>query len=142
MIDTGQKFLSAPLALVTVSLESRSHTWNFKNDKVFVYVFKTSLFPNLITKLIHLWFDEYFAHCNRPIPPPPTLGHVKIKVTDLEFSRKKNCNIRRLSCLATGLVSLPEHKVFKVSYCDHPLSVVRASSVVNIYVVHMLEGTV
>ena len=31
--------------------------------KFFVKVFKTLLFPYLITELIHFWFDEYFAHC-------------------------------------------------------------------------------
>ena len=114
MIYIGPKFLSAPSALMTVTLGSRPHTKNFKNVKVFVYVFKTLLFPNLIVKLIRLWFDEYFAHWNPPIPHPPsphpTLGHVKVKVTDLEFSRNKMCNITKcaisgeLSCLATGLV--------------------------------------
>ena len=53
-------------------------------------------------------------------------------------------------------VSSSEHEVLKVSYCDHSLSVVRAlsvvrlsssvvrraSSVVNVYVVHSLEATV
>ena len=49
-VDTGQKFLSA---LMTVTLRSRSQTWNL-NVKVFIKVFKTSLIPNLITDLIHL----------------------------------------------------------------------------------------
>ena len=67
-----------------------------KNVKVFIHVFKTLLFPNLIAELIHLWFDEYFAHCNPPNPIPNSFpGHVKIKVTNLEFSRNKVCNIRR-----------------------------------------------
>ena len=30
------------------------------NVKVFVKVFKTSLFPNLITDLIHLWYDDTY----------------------------------------------------------------------------------
>ena len=30
------------------------------NVKVFVKVFKTSLFPNLFTDLIHLWYDDTY----------------------------------------------------------------------------------
>ena len=56
------------------------------NVKVFVKVFKTSLFPNLITDLIHLWYgDTYWSKILRSTIPT-TLGHVKVKVTDLEFS--------------------------------------------------------
>ena len=45
------------------------------NDKVFVKNFKTSLFPNLITDLIHLWYDMYRYDigpkvCAAPPPPP------------------------------------------------------------------------
>ena len=32
-----------------------------------------------------------------------------------------------------------EHKVLKVSYCDHPVSVVHVSCIVSIYVVHPPE---
>ena len=67
----------------------------YTNVKVFVKVFKTSLFPNLITDLIHLWYDDtYWSKILRstipphphPPPTPPPLDHVKVKVTDLEFS--------------------------------------------------------
>ena len=74
MIYTGPKFLSSLSALMTVTLGSRSKIKNFRNVKVFVKVFKTSLFPNLNTELIHFWFDENFAQCN---PPHPTPGHVQ-----------------------------------------------------------------
>ena len=84
MIDTGQKFLSAPSALMTVTLRLRSQTLNL-NVKVLVKVFKTSLFPNLITDLIHLWYDDtYWCKILRSTIPT-TLGHVKVRVTDLEF---------------------------------------------------------
>ena len=54
--------------------------------KVFVKVFKTSLFPNLIIDLIHLWYDDtYWSKILHSIIPT-TVGHVKVKVTDLEFS--------------------------------------------------------
>ena len=56
------------------------------NGKVFVKVFKASLFPNLTTDLIHLWYDDtYWSKILRNVIPT-TLGHVKVKVTDLEFS--------------------------------------------------------
>ena len=56
------------------------------NVKVFVKVFKASLFPNLITDLIHLWYDDtYWSKILRSVIPT-TLGHVRVKVTDLEFS--------------------------------------------------------
>ena len=54
------------------------------NVKVFVKVFKTSLFPNLITDLIHLWYDD--TYWSKILRSTTTLGHVKVKVTDLEFS--------------------------------------------------------
>ena len=82
MIDTGQKFLSAPSVLMTMTLRSRSQNLNVK---VFFSVFKTSLFPNLITDLIHLWYDDtYWSKIFRNAIPT-TLGHVKVKVADLEF---------------------------------------------------------
>ena len=66
---------------LALALESAS-----TNVKVFVKVFKTSLFPNLITDLIHLWYgDTYWSKILRSTIPT-TLGHVKVKVTDLEFS--------------------------------------------------------
>ena len=82
MIDTGQKFLSAPSALMTMTLRSRSQNLNVK---VFIKVFKTSLFPNLITDLIHLWYDDTYWSKILRNTISTTLGHVKVKVTDLEF---------------------------------------------------------
>ena len=85
MIDTGQKFLSAPSALTTVTLRLMSQTLNL-NVKVFVKVFKTSLFPNLITDFIHLWCDDTYLSKILRSTIPTTQGHVKVKFTDLEFS--------------------------------------------------------
>ena len=84
MIDTGQKFLSAPSALITMTLSSRLQAYDL-NVKVFIKVFKTSLFPNLITDIIHLWYAD--AHWSKILRStiPTTLGHVKVKGTDLEF---------------------------------------------------------
>ena len=52
------------------------------NVKVFVKVFKTSLFPNLTTDLIHLWYDDTYWPKILRSTIPTTLGHVKVKVTD------------------------------------------------------------
>ena len=85
MIDTGQKFLSAPSALMTVTLRSRSQTL-ILNVQVFGKVFKTSLNPNLTTDLIHFWYDDTYWFKILCSTIPTTLGHVKVKVTDLKFS--------------------------------------------------------
>ena len=77
-----------------LTLRSRSQTYNLNvnvfmsastNVNVFVKVFKTSLFPNLITDLIHLWYDDTYWSKILRYTIPTTLGHVKVKVTDLEF---------------------------------------------------------
>ena len=51
------------------------------NVKVFVKVFKTSLFPILITDLLHLWYDDTYWSKILRSTIPTTLGHVKVKVT-------------------------------------------------------------
>ena len=56
------------------------------NVKVFVKVFKTSLIPNLITDFIHLWYDDTYWSKILHSTISTSLGHVKVKVTDLEFS--------------------------------------------------------
>ena len=68
--------------------------------------------PHYFLTLSLIWFDENLAQCNLPSPhPSPThTGHVKIKVTDLEFSRNKCAVSGELSCLVTGLVSLSFHR--------------------------------
>ena len=50
--------------------------------------------------LVPIWYKDRYCPPPPPPPPPPPLppphtGHVKIKVTDLEFSRNNMCNIRR-----------------------------------------------
>ena len=56
------------------------------NVNVFIKVFKPSLFPNLITDLLHLWYDDTYWTKILRSTILTTLGHVKVKVTDLEFS--------------------------------------------------------
>ena len=57
-----------------------------KNVKDFVKVFKTSLFHNLTIDLIYLWYDDTYSSKILCSTIPTTLGHVTVKVTDLEFS--------------------------------------------------------
>ena len=66
MIDTGQKFLSA-----LMTLRARSQTWNL-NVKVFVKVFKTSLFSNFITDSFIFGMVIHIGpkFCAVPSPPP------------------------------------------------------------------------
>ena len=85
MIDTGQKFSSPPSALMTRDLEVEVTDLEFKCLS-FVKVFKTSLNPNVITDFIHLWYDDTYWSKILRSTIPTTLGHVKVKVTDLEFS--------------------------------------------------------
>ena len=85
------------------------------NVNLFIKVFKTSLFPNVITDLIHLWYDyTYWSKILRSTIPT-TLDHVKVKVSDLKFSCKilgphyffiwlTSTSSGELSCVATGLV--------------------------------------
>ena len=82
MLDTGQNILSAPSALMTVRLTSQTYDLNVK---VFVKVFKTLLFPNLITYFIHVSFDDTYLSKILCSTIHTILGHVKVKVTDLEF---------------------------------------------------------
>ena len=69
----------------TISTHDRDLEVEVTNVKVFVKVFKTSLNPNLTTDLIHLWYDDTYWSKLLCSTIPSTLGHVKVKVTDLEF---------------------------------------------------------
>ena len=99
------------------------------NVKVFVKVFKTSLFPNLIIDFIHLWYDyTYWSNLLRSTIPT-TQGHVKVKVTLRIFMLKFYIKAFRISLLLnymTDLVSIWYHdrywsKVFisTISTHDH-----------------------
>ena len=71
----------ASAAALALALASAS-----TNVKVSVKVFKTSLFPNLTTDLLHLWYDDTYWSKILCSTIPTTLVHVKVKVLDLEFS--------------------------------------------------------
>ena len=53
--------------------------------------------PHYFLTLSLIWFDGNFAQCSHssPLHTHTHPGHVKIKVTDLEFSWNKMCSIRR-----------------------------------------------
>ena len=89
----SQRVIVLPSALAAVLALTST------NVEVFVQVFKTSLFPNLITNLIHLWYDfTYWSKILRSTIPT-TLGHVKVKVTDLVFMLKFYVKFFRTSLL-------------------------------------------
>ena len=73
----------------------------FTNVKVFVEVFKTSLFPNLITDLIHLWNDDTYWSKSLHSTIPTPLGQVKVKIT-LKFYAK----VFRISLLLNQMMDL------------------------------------
>ena len=73
------------------TINSHDHDLEIKvtenlNVKVFVKVFKTSVSTNLITDVIHLWYDDTYWSKILCSTIPTTLGNVKVKFTDLEFS--------------------------------------------------------
>ena len=95
------------------------------NVKVLVKVLKTSLFPNLITDLIHLWYDyTYWSKILRSTIPT-ILGHVKVKVANLKVFRTSllfffwltSASSGELSCVSTGLVLFLHEKI----YCGYSL---------------------
>ena len=55
MIDTGPKFYIVPSQPPYITLRSRSQTFM---SKFCVKVFRTSLFPNTMMDLVHVWYDE------------------------------------------------------------------------------------
>ena len=80
---SGRAIILPPASVLALAFVLASASTNVK---VFVKVFKTSLFPNLITDLIHLWYGDTYWSKFLCSTIPTTLGHVKVKVTDLEFS--------------------------------------------------------
>ena len=83
------------------------------NVKVFVKVFKTSLFPNLATDLLHLWYHDTYWSKILHSTIPTALGHIKVKVTDLEF--KVFVKVFKTSLfpnLATDLLHLWYHNTY------------------------------
>ena len=70
-----------------------------RNVEVFIKVFKTSLFPNLITDLIHLWYDDtYWSKILHSTIPNP-LSYVKVML-------KVYAKVFRISLLLNQMMDL------------------------------------
>ena len=82
MIDTGPKFYTVPSPLPYITLRSRSPFMS----KFCAKVFRTSLFPNTMMDLVHVWYDHrcWSKIIHSTIPTP--IHDLKVKVTDLELS--------------------------------------------------------
>ena len=80
------------------SCQGQEHRLRILMLKFYTKVFRISLLLNYTMDLVPIWYKDRYCP---PSPPPPHThththpSHVKIKVTDLEFSRNKMCNIRR-----------------------------------------------
>ena len=67
---------ASALALASVSTNVKSFT---------LKVFRTSLFPNLMMDLVHVWYDDgYWSKILQTTIPTP-IHDLKVKVTDLEL---------------------------------------------------------
>ena len=52
--------------------------------KFYVKVYMSSLFPNLITDLLYIWYDDYILVQSFAQYHPHPLGHLKVKVKDFK----------------------------------------------------------
>ena len=79
MIDIGLKFYAVPFT-------PPIHDLKVKVTDLELLVFRTSLFPNPMMDLVHVWYD--YTYCSKilfsTIPTP--IHDLKVKVTDLELS--------------------------------------------------------
>ena len=93
--------------------DSDSHTLRILKMLKFWFTF---LRPYYFLTLSPNWFIFGLMNIlHIAIPHPhPTLGHVKIKVTDLEFSRNKMCTIRQ--AILSGDRSCSQYGLFTIWY--------------------------
>ena len=96
MIDIGPKVYSVSSPTPCVTLRS-SHRLRTFMSKFYVKVFRTSLFPNPMMDLVHVWYDDrYWSKIHTPI------HDLKVKVTDLEtFMLKFYVKVFRTSLFLT-----------------------------------------
>ena len=82
MIGTGPKFYTVPSPAPYVALRSSSWTWNF-----YAKVFRTSLFPNPMMDLVHVWYDDRYwsTILHSTIPNPIHDLKVKVRTFMLKF---------------------------------------------------------
>ena len=82
MIGIGPKIYTVPSPTPYMALRSRSRTSMLK---FYVKVFRTSLFPNIMMDLVHVWYDGRYWSIRlcRTICTPH--NGLKVKLTDLEL---------------------------------------------------------
>ena len=54
--------------------------------KFYVKVFRTSLFPNPMMDLVHVWYDDRYWFKILHSTIPTSIHDLKVKVTDIELS--------------------------------------------------------
>ena len=84
MIDTGPKFYTVPSPPHT-SLYGQGHGLKTFMSKFCVKVFRTSLFPNPMMDLVHVWCDDRYWSKILHSAIPTSIRHCKVMVTDLEL---------------------------------------------------------
>ena len=84
MIDTGPKFYSVPSPHPCMTLRSGHRLRTFML-KFYVKAFRTSLFPNPVVYLFHVWYDDrcWSKILCSTIPNP--VHDFKVQVTDLRI---------------------------------------------------------
>ena len=107
MIYIGPKFLSAPLALMTVTLGSRSHIRILKMLK-FSFTFLRPYYFLTLSLNCFIFGLMNILHIAIPHPHPPTPTPFQVmsksRSWTLIFPETKCAISGELSCLATGLV--------------------------------------
>ena len=86
MIDIGPKYYGVPSPSLYMTLRSRSRT--FFMLKFYVKDFRTSLFPNPMMDLVHVWFDDRYWSKSFWGTIPTHIHDFKVKVRDSEFHVK------------------------------------------------------
>ena len=82
MIDTGPKFYTVSSPPPCITLRSMSRTFM---SKFCVKVFRTSLSPNPMMDLVHVWCDDRYWSKISHSAIPTSIHHFTVKVTDLEL---------------------------------------------------------
>ena len=85
MIDTGPKFHTVPSPPPYITVRSWSQT-ELLCQSFALKVFRTSLFPNTMMDLVHVWYDDrYWSKILHSTIPTP-IHDLKVKVMYLELS--------------------------------------------------------
>ena len=80
------KILHSAIPTPIHDLKGQGHGRRTFMFKFWVEVFRTSLFPNPMMDLVHVWFDDrYWSKILHSTIPTP-IHDLKVKVTDLQLS--------------------------------------------------------